>query len=318
MAKLTVAAAQFAPVYLDRAATAQKAVDILAEAGRRGADLVVFPETFLPSYPYWTLAIDPYTARTTYHPRLLEQSVVIGDETTQILCDAARAAGTVVVMGLNERDGGTLYNSQLVIDADGAVLGCRRKLMPTHHERMSYGYGSGEDLRVFDTAVGKVGALVCFEHSNPLFRYAVQAQGEQIHVANWPGGLPWTDDIIDASVRQYAFEAQCFVISVTSALSQDFIDELGDKAKSIFRPGGGVSSIIAPGGKVLARSETGLEELVMAEVDLGEINRWKQMVDTFGHYSRSDVVQLHLNTRKPVPLVMEMVHDAGGGAAIVR
>ncbi|SFD52313.1 aliphatic nitrilase [Bosea sp. CRIB-10] len=304
MTRKKVAAAQFAPVYLDRSATTEKSVAIIGQAAAAGASLVVFPETFLPAYPYWTLAIDPFHARQTYYPRLFDQSVELGDDTTQKLRQAARDNGMVVVMGLTEREGGTLYNSQLVIDADGEILGCRRKLMPTHHERMSYGFGSGEDLRVFDTAVGKLGALVCFEHSNPLFRYAIQAQGEAIHVANWPGGLPWTNDIIDASVRQYAFEAQCFVVSVTSALSQEFIDEMGEAAGRIFQAGGGVSSIVAPGGKVLARSESGGEELIVAELDMAEIGRWKQMVDSFGHYARPDVVRLHVNTAKPSPITL--------------
>ncbi len=308
MARKKVAAAQFAPVYLDRSATTEKSVGIIGQAAAAGASLVVFPETFLPAYPYWTLAIDPFHARQTYYPRLFDQSVEIGDDTTQKLRQAARDNGIVVVMGLTEREGGTLYNSQLIIDADGELLGCRRKLMPTHHERMSYGFGSGEDLRVFDTAVGKLGALVCFEHSNPLFRYAIQAQGEAIHVANWPGGLPWTNDIIDASVRQYAFEAQCFVVSVTSALSQEFIDEMGEAAGRIFQAGGGVSSIVAPGGKVLARSESGGEELIIAELDMAEIGRWKQMVDSFGHYARPDVVRLHVNTVKPSPITLG--HDS--------
>lgn len=304
MSVMKVAAAQFAPVYLDRDATTAKAERIIAEAGAAGAKLVVFPETFLPAYPYWTLAIDPFHARQTYYPRLFDQSVELGSETTRRLQDASRNANVVVVMGLTEREGGTLYNSQLVIDADGKILGCRRKLMPTHHERMSYGFGSGEDLKVYDTAIGKLGALVCFEHSNPLFRYAIQAQGEVIHIANWPGGLPWTDDIIEASVRQYAFEAQCFVVSVTSTLSQAFIDELGGKAGEIFKAGGGVSSIIAPGGRVIARSETAGEELLVAELDFAEIGRWKQMVDSFGHYARPDVVRLHVNTTKPAPISM--------------
>lgn len=304
MTSVKVAAAQFAPVYLDRKATTEKAADIIGQAAAAGAGLVVFPETFLPAYPYWTLAIDPFSARQTFYPRLFDQSVDLNSETTHRLQEAAREGGIVVVMGLTERDGGTLYNSQLFIDADGEILGCRRKLMPTHHERMSYGFGSGEDLRVFDTSVGKVGALVCFEHSNPLFRYAVQAQGETIHVANWPGGLPWIDNIIDASVRQYAFEAQCFVVSVTSSLSQSFIDELGEQAGRIFKPGGGASSIIAPGGRVLAQSASDGEELLIADLDLSEIGRWKQMVDSFGHYARPDVVRLHVNTAKPASITL--------------
>lgn len=301
---ITVAAAQFSPVYLDLAASTAKACSLIEEAGANGARLVVFPETFLPAYPYWSLVLDPYTARQTYFSRLYDQSVTIGDENTQALCRAAAAAKCVVVMGLTEKDGGTLYNSQLVIDADGSILGCRRKLVATHHERMSYGGGTGADLRVFDTAVGKLGALVCFEHGNPLFRYAVQAQGEAIHVANWPGGLPWTNDIIDAATRQYAFEAQCFVISVTSCLDAAFIESLGESAREVLRPGGGCSSIVAPGGRVLARAEDGGEQMLYAELDFAAVAQWKQMLDSSGHYARPDAVQLHLHARRPEPLVV--------------
>ncbi|MDR2688453.1 MAG: hypothetical protein LBB76_01680 [Azoarcus sp.] len=166
------------------------------------------------------------------------------------------------------------------------------------------GNGSGDDLRVFDTAIGKLGALVCYEHVNPLFRYAVQAQGEEIHVANWPGGLPWTDPISDAATRQYAFEAQCFVLSVTSCLTQEFIDALGENAQRILKPGGGASSIIAPGGKVLARAGEG-ETMLYAQLDPRAILEWKQIVDSMGHYARPDIVRLHLTPGRPVPLVVE-------------
>jgi aliphatic nitrilase len=301
---VTVAAAQYSPIYMDLAASTKKACGLIKEAAAKGAELVVFPETFLPSYTYWTLVLDSYSVRQSYGVRLYEQALVVGDESTVALSEAARQAQCTVVMGVTEREGGTLYNSQLVIDASGEVLGCRRKLVATYHERMSYGGGGGPDLRVFDTAIGKVGALVCYEHSNPLFRYAVQAQGEEIHVANWPGGLPWTDPIIDAATRQYAFEAQCFVLSVTSCLTQDFIDQLGDKAREILKPGGGCSTIIAPGGKVLARAGDG-EEMLYAQLDPRAIAEWKHIVDSMGHYARPDVVQLHLNPHRPSPLVVE-------------
>jgi aliphatic nitrilase len=301
---IKVAAAQFAPVYLDRDATVDKACDLIAQAARNDARLIVFPETYIPAYPYWSLAIAPFIARQTYFPKLFEQSITVGDESTQKLCAASKACQCVVVMGVTEKDGGTLYNGQLIIDSDGQILGCRRKLVPTHHERMSYGFGTGADLKVYDTSVGKLGALVCFEHSNPLYRYAVQAQGEVIHVANWPGGLPWTDSIIDASIRQYAFEAQCFVVSVTSVLTQEFIDSLGETAKNIFPPDGGVSAIVAPGGKILAKATTGKEEMIYADMDFSEIAMAKQIVDSFGHYARFDAVQLHLNPVKPGPIVI--------------
>ncbi|MBU2889532.1 carbon-nitrogen hydrolase family protein [Celeribacter halophilus] len=301
-----VAAAQYAPVFLDLEATLDKIDDIAADAATQNVELLVFPETFLPGYPYWTLCLDAFTARTDYYPRLLENSVVIGDATTDRLCKAAKANSMAMVIGLTEREGGTLYNSQLILDKDGSILGCRRKLMPTHHERMSYGFGSGEDLKVYDTSVGRLGALVCYEHSNALFRYAVQSQGEEIHVANWPGGLSWTDNVIDAASRNYAFEAQCFVVSVTGVLPKAFIEELGDKAMEIFTVGGGMSTIVGPNGRIIAKSDSGKEELIIAELDMAEINKAKTIVDSFGHYSRSDVVQLMLHESKPKALAHDL------------
>tara|TARA_R100000935_G_scaffold1892_2_gene5686 strand:+ start:8268 stop:9206 length:939 start_codon:yes stop_codon:yes gene_type:complete len=302
MRKRIVAAAQYAPVFLDLEATLDKIENIAAEAAKEGVELLVFPETFLPGYPYWTLCLDALTARTEYYPRLLENSVVIGDAATERLCKTAATHKLAMVVGLTEREGGTLYNSQLLLESDGSILGCRRKLMPTHHERMSYGFGTGEDLKVYDTTVGRLGALVCYEHSNALFRYAIQSQGEEIHVANWPGGLPWTDNVIDAATRNYAFEAQCFVVSVTGVLPKEFITELGAKATEVFAAGGGASSIVGPDGTVLAKSESGQEELIIAEIDMDDINKAKTIVDSFGHYSRSDVVQLVVHESKPAPV----------------
>lgn len=301
---LLAAAAQLAPVFLDRDASTEKACMTIAEAGKAGARLIVFPETYLPGYPYWNLVRDPFTNKRTFFRRLFDQAVTLDSPTVKLLSDAARKAKCMAVVGINERDGGTLYNSQLIIDANGEVLGCRRKLVPTHHERMTWGRGDGVDLEIYDTSVGKLGALICFEHSNPLYRYAVQAQGEQIHVANWPGGMPWIDNIIDAAVRHYAFEGQCFVISTTGVLTQDIIDQFGESARGKLQPGGGCSAIVAPGGKILAKPEHDGETVLYAELDFDSIADMKEMVDSIGHYARPDVVQLHLTKTRRSPLIV--------------
>jgi nitrilase len=192
---IKVAAAQLAPVFFDREATVRKACDAIAEAGRNGAALIAFPESFIPGYPYFAMALSPMNINA-HMLRLREQSLVIPSAGTDALCRAARDAGCHVVMGLNEREGGTLYNGQLFIDAEGRILGRRRKLVPTSHERLVWGRGDGSDFQVHDTPLGRLGGLICYEHSNALFRYALHAQGEQIHVANWPGGHYARPDVV--------------------------------------------------------------------------------------------------------------------------
>jgi len=296
--KTIVCAAQIAPVYMNLAATTDKIVASILDAGQQGAKLVVFPETVLPGYPYWTLIHDPFSARGRFARTLYEQAVRLDSEVVARLRQAASEAACVVSVGINELDGGTIYNSQLLIDADGTILGCRRKLVPTHHERITWGRGDGSDLGIYETAIGKVGSLICYEHTNPLFRYAIQSQGEQIHIANWPGGMPWTDDLIDAAVRLYAIESAAFVVSTTSVFTPEMAQYLGEQASQPLRLGGGASAIVAPGGKYLARAAPDEEVLLTAELDFGLIADWKHIIDGTGHYARPDVVKLHINQSK--------------------
>jgi nitrilase len=214
---------------------------------------------------------------------------------TDALCAAAKAASVFVVMGLHERSGGTLYNAQLFIADDGSILGCRRKLVPTSHERLIWGRGDGSDLRVFATSLGVLGGLVCYEHSNALFRYALQGQGEQIHVANWPGGMPGIDAIVDAAVRSYAFEAQAFVITVSSVITQPLLDALPAEVRERLALGGGNSAIVAPRGDYLAGPARDGEQLLYADLDFARIDALKAIVDSAGHYARPEVVRLWLD-----------------------
>ena len=300
------AAAQLAPVFLDRDATVDKACAAIREAGRVGARLIVFPETFIPGYPYWTLVQDPLTSRNRFFRPLFEQAVTVPGPAVTALCAAARDAQCFAVVGINEREGGTLYNTQLFLGDDGSVLGRHRKLVPTHHERMTWGRGDGADMGVFQTALGTLGGLICYEHANALFRYAIQAQGEDIHIANWPGGMPWIDEIVDAAIRHYAFEGQCFVVSTTAILTPAIIAALGDGGSvGRLRPGGGCSAIVAPGGRYLARADADAEAVIYAEIDRTAITDWKQLVDSTGHYARPDVVRLHLARRARRPLVID-------------
>lgn len=303
---IRVAAAQIAPVFLNRESTVEKVCQTLMDAGRDGAQFIAFPETIIPGYPYWAFVLEPASSQKEFHRKLFHNAVEVPSPTTDILCEAAKQTGCFAVIGLNERDGGTLYNTQLFIAASGEIVGKKRKLVPTSYERMVWGRGDGRDLQVFSTEFGKVGGLICGEHSNALFRYALQAQGEQIHVASWPGGIPAINHNIDVAVRYYAYEAQAFVISVTSLLTEEIIESLGTgESVGRLRPGGGYSFIVDPQGNYLVKPEESKEEVLYADLDFDRIIDAKRIFDSTGHYARPDVVRLHLQRRPQEVVVIE-------------
>lgn len=292
---VTVAAAQVAPVFLDREATVAKACRLISEAASAGARLVVFPETYVPGYPYWSIFLDP-TETGALNRKLVEQSVRVPGPATEALCTAAAEAGCFVCIGVNERDGHTLYNTMLLIDGEGRLVGKHRKLVPTNHERMVWGRGDARDLRVYETPLGILGMLICYEHANALFRYALQERHEEIHLACWPGGMPSLGPIIDAAIRHYSFEASCFVVNATAVVTEEIVEALGRRGSAAkFKPAGGQSAIVAPRGRYLAGPVEGVKETVLyARLEPREILDAKLVVDTAGHYARPDVVRLQL------------------------
>ena len=301
--KVKVAAVHAAAPFLDRDAGVEKTCRLIGEAAREEARLVVFPETFIPGYPVWIWTHTPATG-SPFFLRLFANSVTVPSEATDRIGAAARAAGAFVVVGISERDGGTLYNTLLYFDDTGRIVGKHRKLVPTCVERTVWGQGDGSGLKLVDTPFGKLGGLICWEHSMDLARYALASQGEQIHVAAWPAGSAVThdpssgvfDNLTEAAARHHAAANQCFVINVQSCLDADTVRDLGFEGKpEMVREGGGWSAIIAPTGQILAGPNRDKEAILYAELDLAMIAQFKYVSDSIGHYARPDVLQLVVN-----------------------
>jgi aliphatic nitrilase len=292
------AAVQLSPVLFSRDGTTEKVLQAIANAAREGAQLVVFPETFIPYYPYFSF-VQPPVLMGKEHMRLYEEAVVVPGPVTDAVSRAARSYNIVVVLGVNEREEGSLYNTQLVFDADGTLLLKRRKITPTYHERMVWGQGDGSGLRVLDTAVGKLGALACWEHYNPLARFALMAQHEQIHCAQFPGSMVGQifADQIEVTIRHHALEAGCFVVNATGWLSPEQVAQImPDEKLQRVLSGGCNTAIIGPEGNHLCPPVTEGEGMAIADLDFSLITKRKRMMDSVGHYARPDLLQLHLNS----------------------
>ena len=299
-----VAAVQIAPDLENASGTLERVLAALAEAAAKGAKLVAFPETFIPWYPYFSF-VHPPVLTGAEHVRLYEHAVVVPGPVTEAVAQAARRHNVVVVLGVNERDHGSLYNAQLIFDADGSLLLKRRKITPTFHERMIWGQGDGAGLKVVDTQVGRVGALACWEHYNPLARYALMAQHEEIHVAQFPGSLvgPIFAEQIEVTIRHHALESGCFVINATGWLTEDqkakiSPDERLRKALS----GGCMTAIISPEGAHLVPPLTEGEGILIADLDMALIVKRKRMMDSVGHYARPELLSLVLDDRATSPM----------------
>ncbi|RXR29522.1 carbon-nitrogen hydrolase family protein [Sphingobium fluviale] len=298
------AAVQAAPVYLDLAGTVAKTIDLIRQAKARDVELLAFPETWLPGYCFWPWLGHPAWGMQfvqAYH----ENSIATESPEMEAIRSAVADAGIHVVLGTSERDHGTLYIGQSIIAPDGSVIAHRRKLKPTHVERTVFGEGDGSDLAVHDTSLGRLGALCCWEHLQPLVKYAMYAQHEQIHVASWPsfalyeGGAYALGAELNTAVSQvYAAEGGCFVVAATAVVTPEMQAILCDTdERRMFLPvGGGRSMIFGPDGRPLADFIPHTEEgLVIAEIDLGLISLAKSAADPVGHYARRDVTRLLFN-----------------------
>ena len=289
-----VAAVQATPVFLDRDATTEKACALVKEAAAAGAELIVFPEAFIPTYPDWVWRL-PAWSDGRFTDRLRDQAVDLPGPVTARLGEAAREAGAYLAIGVNERDGGTLYNTLLYLAPDGSIAGRHRKLLATGGERTIWGNGDGSTLDVVHTPFGTVGGLICWENYMPLARAAMYAQGIDVYLApTWDNSDAWL-----ATLQHIAKEGRVYVLGVTPVLrGSDVPEQLrGDTYHPEDWMSRGNTTVVGPDGTILAGPLIGEEGILYADIDLNRIRQQRHEFDVAGHYARPDLFTLHVNTR---------------------
>ena len=305
-----IAVIQKAPAFLDRAECLRIAVASVAEAAAGGAQLVIFPEAFIPGYPAWVWRLRPggdMALSDRLHRALLDNSVSLAGDDLEPLRDAARKHGVTVVCGIHERDGafsrGTLYNTVVTLGPDGELLNRHRKLMPTNPERMVWGQGDASGLRSVPTPSGRLGALICWESYMPLVRYALYAQGLDIYIApTYDSGDRWI-----ASLQHIAREARCWVVSSGVAFRGADIRTAAPGLEALYPNAddwvnAGDSTVVAPNGKIAAgplRNETGV---LYADIARESIDDARRTLDVTGHYARPDLFSLHVRNAPLAPV----------------
>jgi aliphatic nitrilase len=318
--KFKVASVQDAPIFLNKSATTKKACVLIEEAASNGANLVAFPEVFLAGYPYWNWLMTPVQG-SPWFEKLYKASVDIDGPEVTTLCKVAKANNIFVVMGINERDEvsiGTIYNTLLIIDNEGKLIGKHRKLVPTWAEKLTWTGGNGSSLNVYKTkTIGNLGVLACGENTNTLARFALLAQGENLHVANYislpvaPEGYDMAEAIKIRSMA-HSFEGKVFTIVSCSTISEEMIELIGKEvpnAKELLtRRNSAYSGIIGPDGREVSKPLIDEVGIVYADVNLNKCIQAKQMHDILGHYNRFDVFSLTVDKRDKGPL--EIIQDA--------
>src|SRR5262245_16083332 len=302
---VVVAAVQAAPIYLNLERSLTRALDLIAEAAKRKAQLVVFPEAWLTGYPAWMGTCrdspiwDNIQARRLY-AQLLENSVTVPDRITATLGDAAQRFNMTLIMGVHERvsEGsgrGTLYNTILTFGPNGELINHHRKLMPAFNERILWGQGNASGLRVVETPIGRVGGLICWEHWMPLVRQSLHLGGEDIHVALWPS----VNEMYQIASRHYAYEGRCFVVAAGAImrrtdLPRDFelAPHLAADESEFILDGG--SAVIGPDGHYVAGPAFGSEVILLARINRYGIRHVSMQLDMTGHFNRPDLFDFRL------------------------
>ncbi|WP_036266540.1 carbon-nitrogen hydrolase family protein [Methylobacterium sp. 10] len=314
--RFKAAAIHAAPVFLDAAATTDKAVSLIHEAARAGAGLVAFPETFIPAFPVWAALSAPIDNHDLF-ALMVEQSILVDGPEIGRIRQAAQKAGIVVSLGISERSPvsvGCLWNANLIIGADGAILNHHRKLMPTYYEKLIWAPGDGAGLRVVETGIGRIGQLICGENTNPLARYALMAQGEQFHISSWPPVWPTRrpkgggnyDNLAANRLRASAhcFEAKCFGLVTAGMLDDKAYDFLASRdpgaAAVLDATPRAASFFVDPTGTQIGEALQD-EGILYAEIDLNACVEPKQFHDVVGYYNRFDVFDLGVNRQRLVP-----------------
>jgi nitrilase len=311
MTRFKVAAVQTHPKFLDLKGTVEKACTFIREAAGHSASIIAFPEAFVPAYPYWAWSESPLESHR-YFKALYNNSITVPGPWTEVLCSTARDCNIIVVIGVNEIDPiltGTIFNTNLIIDNHGNLLGKHRKLVPTHAEKLVWGNGDGSGLVTYQTEVGRVGTLLCGENTNTLARFALLAQGEQIHVANFPA-FPFTNwyeeaEAIKIRCQAHAFEGKIFVIASTSLMDPESIELLcktPEKKNLMEGRNYALSAVFGPDGRIIGEPLIDDEGIVYAEVCLDDLILPKLMHDITGHYNQFGVLSLTLNRRPQKPL----------------
>ncbi len=304
-----VAAVQASPVFMDRKATVEKACRLIAEAANNGARLVVFPETFIPTYPDWIWFVPPgqIALNQQLYGELMDQSVSIPSPATDDLCQAARDAGIFVSIGINERNdnasGGSLFNTNIMIDPDGNLFSRHQKLVPTVSERTVWAYGDPSTLEVHDTKIGKLGGLICHENYMPLPRYSLYARGIEIYLApTYDEGETW-----QSTLRHIGKEGRVYVVGCCMVLRKEDVLSHFPQLEPYYKDlaawiNTGNSMITDPDGNILAGPLSKEEGILYADVDPTVIRNTRWNLDVAGHYARPDAFQLTMRST-PTPIL---------------
>jgi nitrilase len=327
-----VAAAHLAPVFLDMEATVEKTCSVIEETARNGAELIVFPETYIPAFPVWCSLRSPIYNHDLFRRLAANSMLVPGPELARI-SSTVRKCGVFVSLGLTEgtkASVGCLWNTNVLIGDDGSILNQHRKLVPTFYEKLIWGNGDGAGLRVMETRIGRIGMLICGENSNPLARYSLIAQGEQVHISTYPPVWPTRDpkeggnyDIAN-SIRiragAHAFEAKCFNIACASFMDKTMRDALAALDKEAGRildnTPRGASMVIGPSGEPVSDIMSDTEGILYADIDLSACVEPKQFHDIVGYYNRFDIFKLTVNRSANRPITFEAESAETGKAQV--